>query len=130
MGKEGRRRRKFWLVGAFGGAVEIRWALPAAKELEVCSKRAAGCPCHSHRRKLIPRDVSGSRRNKDHTLCYFSVWALKLEKTRNRAAFSYSQGGGRKVEGPRPREGSETQASSADSVSLGNSHAAPCVATL
>lgn len=97
---EGRKtRRKFWLVGAFGGAVEIRWALPAAKELKFVPA-AAGCPCHSHRRKLIPRDVSGSgEEQRSYPFCYFSVWALKLEKTRNRAAFSYSQGGGRKVEG-------------------------------
>ena len=45
---EGRKtRRKFWLVGAFGGAVEIRWALPAAKELKFVPA-AAGCPRHSH----------------------------------------------------------------------------------
>ena len=82
---EGRKtRRKFWLVGAFGGAVEIRWALPAAKELKF----------------VIPRDVSGSgEEQRSYPFCYFSVWALKLEKMRNRAAFSYSQGGGRKVEG-------------------------------
>jgi len=45
---EGRKtRRDFWLVGAFRGAVEIRLALPAAKELKFVPA-AAGCPCHSH----------------------------------------------------------------------------------
>ena len=45
---EGRKtKRDFWLVGAFRGAVEIRLALPAAKELKFVPA-AAGCPRHSH----------------------------------------------------------------------------------
>lgn len=65
-------RRGFWLVGAFGGAVEIRWALSAAEELNGSSNRYS---CGLRLAQLATKEISTQdlRWNKDHALFVVSL---------------------------------------------------------
>lgn len=77
-GCEGGRelRRGFWLVGAFGGAVEIRWALSAAEELNGSSNHCScGLRVSTAAHARPPKEIStqGLGWNKDHALFVVSL---------------------------------------------------------
>lgn len=95
-------------MGGFGGAVEIRWALSAAEELNGSSNH---CSCGlrfstaAHAWPLKEISTQGLGWNKDHALFVVSLLgALRLEKKRTELLPPRFRKRRRRMEGSRHRQ--------------------------